>query len=141
MRRVKTKISWEPVVIGKSEKKVKDFSRSSENSLVDAIYSQLIMRKGVLTNNRDIGCWEILNRIPFSDDIQLRGIEKELSDQLSLSTDVTVSVNLSKDTGDEEMINVLVTIDGLPDDLTFSMDLLKRNANLVLTTPQVLQPQ
>jgi hypothetical protein len=137
MQRIKTKVDWTPKIVGANVKKTKDFSRFDENSLVDAIYNQLIMRKGVITNNRDCGCWEILNSIPFSNDTQLGEIERLLSDQLSQTTDVQVSVELSKDTEDHELIQVLISIEGIPNRI-YSMNMVKDNANLILTPPKEL---
>lgn len=135
MERIKTKIDWQPIIIGTDVNKIKDYGIMEENSLVNAIYNQLIMRKGVLTNDRNCGCWETLQSIPFADEIKIGEIQKELSESLSRTTDLTVSVDLTKETiDDRDGWQVTVTISEIPNKI-FLMELTKLNARLVLTTP------
>lgn len=128
-------IDFIPVVENEDAKKITDSGLVKFNQIVLAVFNQIMMPKGTLSEFPEIGCYEFLLKLYFADSYatalqQIReNIGKFKRDQITIEAIVDPT---------EKSVNISISIYNIPG-FKFSADLVKQNDGIKVVNPQVLK--
>lgn len=129
-------VDFIPVIENGDAKKIHDSGIIKFNEIILSIFNQLMMQRGTLEDYPEIGCFESLLKIHFSES-QSQAIA-EIRENISKFKKEQVSIDFDRDSYDEKMVNISLTVSGIPG-LKFTADLIKENNYIKIVNPKVLE--
>lgn len=125
-----------PQIENGDAKKIHDNGLIKFNEIILSIFNQLMMQKGTLEDYPEIGCFESLLKIHFSES-QTQAIT-EIRENISKFKKEQISIDFNIDNYDQTLINISIGVSGIPG-LKFSADLVKENNYIKIVNPKVLE--
>ena len=125
-----------PVIENNDAKIIYDHGLVKFNKIILGVFNQLQMEQGTMEDYPDMGCFDYLLNIYFSE--SQNGIINQIRDNLKTYQNEEINIDIVKDDYNSKCVSIVITVENIPN-LKFTADLVRENNSVKIVKPNVIE--